>query len=326
MKSIFQGGMLAMAGWALVASAAYAGDGYPDKPIKLVVPYPPGGIADTFSRALAQNLSDQFKQPVLVENKPGANQIIGVETVLRAPADGYTLFLASMTSLATNLGAYRELSYDPVKDFAPVSHLFASPLILTVGTNTPVQTVDELVALAKERPGELTYASLGDGGSLHLAGELFGQAANIDLLRVPYKGSVQALADVVGGSVTMIFDAGTTAIPQIQGGRARALAVTSDTRLPGLPDVPTMAEAGYPTVDIGVWWGLAVRSGTPDAILATLNQAVVKALENPAFAERFRGTGLSIQPSSLEDFTRFVSEEARRWPRFMAEVGVVPLQ
>ena len=316
--------ILVLATVLLTLAGAQANDAYPNKPIRLVVPYPPGGLADTFSRVLAKNIGDQLKQPVIVENKPGANQIIGVDTVLNTPADGYTLFLGSTTTLATNIGAYQKLSYDPIKDFAPVSRLFSSPLILAVRANVPARNVEELVALAKKSPGSVTYASLGDGGSLHLAGELFSQAADIKLLRVPYKGSVQALNDVIGGNVTMMFDAGTTVIPQVEGKRLRALAVTGDKPVPSLPGVPTMKQAGYPTVDISVWWGLVVRSGTPAPIINALNKAVRTVMASPEFAQPFNGVGLTIESSTPEEFGRFIQQEAKRWPAFMSKIGVQP--
>lgn len=321
-KQIFTAAITA--GLAFICTPTLA-QSYPIKPIRLVVPYPPGGLADTFSRSLAMNMGEQLKQPIIIENKPGANQVIGVESVLRSPADGYTLFLASTTSMATNLGIYKQLPYDPTKDFAPISRLFVSPLILSVRSSLPARNVDELVALVKQSPvGSMTYASLGDGGSLHLAGELFSQAAGIKLLRVPYKGSVQALNDVLGGNVTMIFDAGSTVIPQVEGKRLRALAVTGDKPIPSLPNVPTMKQAGYPSVEISVWWGLVARSGTPPAILDVLSKAVAKSVNAPGFAQPFLNVGLTIEPSTPEEFGNFIQQEAKRWPAFMSKIGVQP--
>lgn len=186
--------------------------------------------------------------------------------------------------------------------------------------------MDELVALAKQSPGSLTYASLGDGGSLHLAGELFSQAADIKLLRVPYKGSVQALNDLMGGNVTMMFDAGSTVIPQVEGKRLRALAVTGDKPVPSLPGVPTMKQAGFPSVDISVWWGLVVRSGTPVSIVNTLSKAVEAAMASPGFAQPFLSAGLEIESSSPAQFRSFIEQEVKRWPAFMSKIGVQPQQ
>jgi tripartite-type tricarboxylate transporter receptor subunit TctC len=306
--------------------ASTEADNYPDKPIRFVVPYPPGGLGDTFSRALGRGLGEKLGQPIIVENKPGASQIIGAEQVLRSPADGHTLFLSSMTSLATNLGSYKQLSYDPIKDFAPVSRLFSSPLYLAVNAGLPVKSVADLVRDAKARPGALSYASLGLGGSLHLAGELFSQAAGIELLHVPYKGSVPAITDVMSGVVTMIFDGGSTVAPQVKAGKLRALATTGKERstIDGLQDVPTMAEQGYPSVDIGVWWGLSVRSGTPKPIVDRLSKAVNEVINDPEFRGSLSNTGVDIKGSTPEEFGDFISAEAKRWPPFMKQIGVVP--
>ena len=299
-------------------------DSYPNKPIKFIVPYTPGGLGDTFSRALARGLNEKLGESVVVENKPGASQIIGAEQVLRSPADGYTIFLGSMTSLATNLGSYKNLKYDPLKDFAPVSKLFDSKLYLAVNSDVPANNVDELVQLVKAAPGEHSYASLGAGGSLHLAAELFSQAADLDLIHVPYKGSVPALTDVMSGVVTMIFDGGSTVGPQVKSGKLRALAVTGDTRSPILPDVPSMAEAGYPSVDVGVWWGLVVRAGTPQSIIDLLSENVREIVSDPAFIKTFESSGINIQGSTPEEFKTFLEAEVGRWPAFMKQVGVEP--
>ena len=297
---------------------------YPDKPIRFIVPYPPGGLGDTFSRALAQGLNKKLGQAIIVENKPGASQIIGMETMLRAPADGHTIFLGSMTSLATNLGSFKNLSYDPVADVAPISTLFSTPLFLAVNTDVPVTSVKELVALAKAKPGQLSYASLGVGSSLHLSGELFAQEGGVDLLHVPYKGSVPALTDVMSGVVTMIFDGGSTVIPQARAGKLRALAVTGNKRSESLKEVPSMAEAGFPSVDIAVWWGLIARAGTPPEIIKRLSSEVNSIIADPAFVASLSSTGIAMQGSTPEEFTAFIKKEAGRWPDFMRKVGVTP--
>jgi tripartite-type tricarboxylate transporter receptor subunit TctC len=306
------------------AAHADTKDTYPQKSISLIVPYAPGGLGDTFSRALARGLNDRLGQAVIVENKSGASQIIGMEQLQRKPADGYTLFLGSMTSLATNLGSHKTLSYDPVKDVAPISKLFSSPLFLAVGPKVPVNSVKELAEFARAKPGELTYASFGAGSSLQLAGELFAQAADIELLGIPYKGSSPALLDVMSGVVTMIFDGGSTVIPQVEGGKLRALATTGKERSPALKDVPTMAEAGFPSVDVEVWWGLVARQGTPDDIVERLAKEVNAIISDPEFSEAFRGTGIDIQGSTPEEFGAFIQSEAIRWPAFMKEIGMTP--
>jgi len=295
---------------------------YPEKPTRFVVPYPPGGIADTFSRALARGLDQKLGQPVIVENKPGASQVIGAEQVARAPADGYTVLLASMTSMATNLGTFKKLKYDPVKDFAPVSRLFTTPLFLAVKADLPVKTVKDLVELAKAKPNEMSYASFGPGSSPHLAGALLSQAAGLEVIHVPYKGSVPALTDVMGGLVTFIFDGGSTAIPQVKAGKLRALAVTGKERAAALPDVPSMAEQGFPSVDISVWWGLVAPAGTPAPVVERLNAAVNEVLRDPEFVNGLVTSGIDIKGSTPQEFAQFIEQEAKRWPQFMQTIGV----
>ncbi|NYT85159.1 Bug family tripartite tricarboxylate transporter substrate binding protein [Pollutimonas harenae] len=297
---------------------------YTDKPLRFIVPYPPGGLGDTFSRLLADGLQKKRNQPVIVENKPGASQIIGMENMLRAPADGYTVFLGSMTSLATNLGSFKKLSYDPVTDVAPITTLFSTPLFLAVSSDVPVKNVKELVDFAKSKSGELSYASLGMGSSLHLAGELFAQEGGIDLLHVPYKGSVPALTDVMSGVVTMIFDGGSTVIPQAQAGKLRILAVTGDQRSDSLKDVPSMDEVGFSSVDIRVWWGLIARAGTPANAIDQLSKDVNSIISSPDFVASLSSTGIAIKGSTPEEFSALIKKEAGRWPGFMKQVGVVP--
>jgi tripartite-type tricarboxylate transporter receptor subunit TctC len=299
---------------------------YPEKPIRFIVPYPPGGLGDTFSRALARGLGERLGKPLIVENKPGASQIIGAEQVRRSPPDGYTVFLSSMTSLATNLGSYQHLPYDPVKDFAPVTKLFSSPLYLAVKSDLPVKSVADLVQQAKDKPNKMSYASLGLGSSLHLAGELFSQAAGIHLQPIPYKGSAPAITDVMSGVVTMIFDGGSTVAPQVKAGKLRALAVTGNkhSSIEGLEQVPTMAQAGYPGVDIEVWWGLSVRQGTPLPIIDRLSKEANAVLNDPQFRKILSSTGVDIEGSTPAEFGQLVQSEAKRWPIFMKKIGIVP--
>ena len=316
---------LVMCGLVLcVAAPAQAADNYPSKTIKFIVPYSPGGLGDTFARALAQRMSERLKQTVIVENKPGASQIIGVQSLLKEPADGYTLLLGSMTSLSTNLGSQKNLPYDPVKDIVPISKLFSTPLFLTVNSELGVSSAKELAEMAKKEPGKLSYATFGKGGSLHLAGELFSQAAGLDLIPIGYKGSAPAMQAVMGGFVTMIFDGGSTVIPQAQSGKLKILAVTSDKRSESYPEAPTMKEAGFPSVDIGVWWGLVAKKGTPVAIVDKLNAEVNAILAEPAFKTAFKESGILIEASTPAEFSAFVKSEAERWPAFMKKIGVEP--
>lgn len=325
MFSRFVAGLIAIAlAWVPLLAGAQASQPYPSKSIRLVVPYPAGGIADTFARSLAQGLGSELGQTVIVENKPGGNQIIGAEAVLQAPPDGYTLFLGSMTSLATNLGVYKKLPYDPIRSFAPISELFSTPLFLTVSPRVTAQSVRDLVSQAKAAKVPMTYATLGEGGSLHLAGELFQRAAGIRLERVPYKGSVPAVTDLLGGHVDMIFDAGITVIPHAKAGKVRILAVTGHRRVEVLASVPTMAEAGYGAVDIGVWFGLVARAGTPSEVVARLSAAVNRVLADAAFSRPFVEQGLQVSGSTPEAFAAFIRKEAERWPAFIRDIGVSP--
>ncbi len=297
---------------------------YPNKPIKFIVPYSPGGLGDTFSRALTKSLGERLNQSIIVENKPGAGQIIAMEAMLHEPSDGDTLLLGSMTSLSTNLGSYTKLPYDPINDVAPVSKLFSTPLFLAVNADLGVKSPKELAEMAKQQPGKLSYATLGKGGSLHLAGELFAQAAGAQLIPVGYKGSAPAVTDVMGGFVTMIFDAGTTVIPHARAGKLRILAVTSDKRSESYPEAPTMKEAGFPEVTIGVWWGLVARKGAPADVIKRLNQEVNVVLADPAFRKSFSASGITIEGSTTEEFASFMLDEVHRWPAFMKKIGVTP--
>src|SRR5690606_16501161 len=232
---------------SLAVPTLYAATGrYPNKPIHIVVPYAPGGLGDTFVRALGQELSTRLGQPIVVENKPGANTIIGAEAVARSPADGYTILFCSVFTLALNAATYKSLPYDPIKDFAPISLGFYSPLYLVVNADIPARSVDELVALAKTQPKPLAYASTGRGGAMHVVTEQFKKIKGIDLLHVPYKGSNPALQDVVAGQVQLMFDVGANSLAQAKAGRVHMLAVTGPQRTQAAPDVPTMTEAGVP--------------------------------------------------------------------------------
>ena len=323
MKLLFKFLLVFLVSLQVHASAQAQMGAYPDKPILFVVTYPPGGIGDSFSRALGQGLSTRLGTPVVIDNKPGANQTIGMRQILQAPADGYTVFLGSMTSLATNLGSLSSLSYDPIKDVVPISKLFSTPLFLAVNAKLPVNSVSDLVKLARQNPEKYSYASLGKGGSLHLAGALFEQEAKLKLLHVPYKGSVPAISDLMGGVVTMIFDGGSTVLPQAGAGKLRILAVTGNNRAPNVKDIPTMAEAGFPG-NMGVWFGLVAREGTPPAIIERLNREVNAVVRDPQFVQQFASSGIQIEAGTSEQFAAFIKEEANRWPAFMRAIGLVP--
>ncbi len=292
---------------------------YPARPLRLIVPYPPGGVGDTFGRALGEGLSAQLAQPVIIDNKPGGSQIIGAQAAAEAAADGYTLFLGSASSLAMNVAQHANLPYDPLTSFAPVSLGFTSPLYLVVHPDVPATSVRALVAYAKANPGKLSFASIGPGSSLHLAGEIFNRMADIDMLHVPYKGSMPALTDIMAGRVQVIFDAGTSALPQVRAGRLRVLAVTSAERFSGTPDIPTIAESGLPGYDMTLWFGIVTRAGAPDAAIQTLSAAIGAVLDRPDLKARFLDLGVQLSPSAPEAFGALIAREVSRWTRVIRD-------
>ena len=315
---------LAAGACALSASPVAWGQAWPAKPVKFVIPYPPGGLADTYARTLGQALSDRLAQPVVVENKPGGSLIIGTEAVAKAPADGYTILLASVSSLALNASAFKKLPYDPVKDFAPVAMTFHIPLFLMVNIDLPVKSVRELIAYAKANPGKLSFASLGHGSSLHIAGEVFKTMAGIDILHVPYKGTTTALPDLVSGRVSMIFDGGAF-LPQVQGGKVRLLAITSPKRLDSMPEVPTMAEAGVPGYDLSFWFGIAAPAGTPRPIVDRLSREIGEISRQPAFREKLAGfNNLQIITSSPDQLAEQIKGDIVLWQKLLRDAGVAP--
>jgi tripartite-type tricarboxylate transporter receptor subunit TctC len=296
---------------------------YPSKPIRFIIPYPPGGLADTFARALGEGLVDQLGQPVLAENRPGGSLIVGAEAAAKSAPDGYTLFLGSVSSLAINLGAFRHLPYDPVRDFAPVSLAFYTPLYLVVSPDLPVRTARELIDYARLHPGRVSFASLGYGSSVHLAAEMFKSMAGLDLVHVPYKGTTTALPDILAGRVNMIFDGGAF-LPQVQAGKARLLAVTSPQRLAFLPDVPTLSEAGVPGYDLVIWFGVVVPSGVPAAIIERLSRAVAAVEHQAAFRERFFSSGVELVGGTPQAFGALIKTDIERWTRLFRAAGVQP--
>jgi tripartite-type tricarboxylate transporter receptor subunit TctC len=313
---------------ALACAAAWSsafGQAYPNRTVKIVVPYPPGGIGDTVTRALAQGLGEQMGQPFVIDNKPGASQMIGAELVAKAPPDGYTLFLGSVTSLAINVNSQKRMSYDPVRDFAPVSMAFFSPLYLVVNPAVPANTVRELIALAKAQPGKLTFASIGQGGSIHLAGELFRSMAGLDMTHVPYKGSAPALTDVIGGQVSLMFDAGVSALPQVRSGKLRGLAVTSAKRSASAPDLPTVAEAGnLPGYEATIWFGLVAPAATPRDIVGRIAQEFARVARQPALRERFAPQGVELASSTPEEFADIIRAEIPKWGKVLKDANVAP--
>ena len=307
---------------ALAATAASAQASYPSKPLKLVVPYAAGGSTDQLARAIAEPLGRALGQPVVVENKPGGNTIIGADAVAKAPADGHTLFMGSSASLAVNPLLYSRLPYNPKTDFAGVSMLAASPLVMVVPADLPATSVKAFVDLAKAKPGSLNFASVGNGNPLHLAGELFKVATGVDMTHVPYNGSAPALTALLGSQVQVMFDVVLTSHPHIKSGKLRALALTGTKRLALLPGVPTVAESGYPGYEAGIWFAMVVPKATPADIVARLNAEVNRVLKLPEMKARFDTLALELIPSTPEEVGLYSLREQARWARLIREKGI----
>ena len=296
---------------------------YPSKPVRFIIPYPPGGIADTFARALGQQLGERLGQQVIPDNKPGGSLIIGAEAAARSPADGYTIFLGSVSSLAINAGAFKKLPYDPVKDFSPISIAFYTPLYLIISPDVPASSLRELIAHARKNPGALSFASLGVGSSLHLAGEMFKSMAGIDIIHVPYKGTTTAAPDLMSGRVNMMFDGGVL-LPQAKAGKVRLLAVTSSARVGFLPEVPTMAEAGVPGYDLVIWFGAVAPARTPAPVIDRLSREVAEIVKLPSFKERFAQSGMELASNTPEAFGELIRNDIGKWTRLLKDAGVQP--
>ena len=291
-----------------------AAQAYPTGPVRLVVPFPPGGTADPVARTVAQRLTQQLGQQVVVDNRAGGSTIIGTEIVAKAAPDGQTL-LSAPFSFSANPSLFAKLPYDPMKDFVPITLLGATPIVLLVHPSFPARTVKELIAMAKAKPGEINYGSAGNGTSNHLAAELFNQLAQVKLTNIPYKGAGPATTALVSGEVFVGFPALPSAAPHIKNGRARALAVASRTRARSMPNLPTMAEAGVPGCELEAWHGLMAPAGTPSAIITRLSSETQKALQHPDVAKRFDAIGFETGGGSPEEFARFIQSETAKWAR-----------
>ena len=305
---------------ATLAATAALAQGYPNKPVKVIVPYPPGGPTDIVARSVAQKLSEQTGQQFVVDNRAGAGGNIGAEAVKSSPADGYTLLVAT-TAHAINKTLFPKLNYDLVKDFVPVSQLTAGPLVIVANPKFAPNNVKELIAEAKARPGEVNFASSGPGQSTHLSAELFSAMAGIKMTHVPYKGSAPALTDTMGGQTAIFFDTMLSAMPHVRAGKLKALAVTSAQRSPAAPDIPTVAEAGLPGYEAIAWNGLLAPAGTPKEVVAKLNAEMKKALELPEIRERFAAQGFAAAYSTPEAYARFIEAEVDKWARVVKVSG-----
>ena len=304
---------------AALATSAFA-QGYPTKPAKVIVPYPPGGPTDIVARVVSQKLSEQMGQQFIVENRPGAGGNIGAEAVAKSPADGYTLLVAT-TAHAINPALFKSLGYNLVKDFAPVSQLTSGPLVIVANPSLPAKNVKELIALAKAKPGTLNYASSGNGQSTHLSAELFGTMAGVKMNHIPYKGSAPALTDVMGGQASLMFDTMLSAMPQVKNVKLKAIAVTSAARSPAAPDVPTVAESGLPGYEAIAWNGLLAPAGTPAEVVNKLNAELKKALDAPDVKDRFSAQGFGAAWNTREAFAKFIQAELDKWAKVVKVSG-----
>ena len=300
--------VLAAAGFGPVAAHA----AYPDHPIKLIVPVPPGGGVDLLSRAIGAKMQQSMGQPVIIENKAGASAAIGTEALAKSPPDGYTIMMG-YSAHATNPIFVAKLPYDTSKDFTAIAHVGYIPLILVVNASSPYKSVQELIAAAKAKPGQLQFASGGAGAGAHLSGELLKTTANVDIVHVPYKGNAPALNDLLGGQVTMMFDTITTSLPHVKSGKLRALAVTSPKRSPLAPDIPTMIEAGLPDFDISAWYVMFAPAGTPKDVVARLNAEINAILKDPEVVKKLNAAGFDLVGGTPEEFAAIIAGETAKW-------------
>ena len=314
-------------GMTLCASIAAAGalsayaQNYPDKAVRVVVPFAPGGSTDIVGRIMSQRLSERLKQSVVVDNRGGGGGNIGSDVAAKAQPDGYTLLIGTVGSLTINPSLYKRMPYDPLKDLTPIAYFGSTPNVLVVHPSLPVKSVRELVLLAKSKPGQLNYASAGTGGSVHLAGELFKSLAKVDMVHVPYKGSGPALIDLLGGQTQLMFSTMPPALPHVKSGRLRALGMTGSRRSPLVPELPTIAESGLPGYEITQWWGLLGPAGLPAAIVTRLNSDVNAVLQQPEVKARFANEGADTAPNTPAWFASYMKSEVAKWAKVVKASG-----
>jgi tripartite-type tricarboxylate transporter receptor subunit TctC len=306
---------------ALLLPLGAAAQNYPNKPIRLVVPFTPAGAVDIASRAIAIELPKQLGQPVTVENKPGAGGNLGAAEVARAAPDGYTLLMTTSGIQAINPALYARMPFDPNKDLVPVAALVSLNNVLVLHPSVPANSVKDVIALAKKEPGRLTYASSGNGTSIHMSGAMFTQLTGTDILHIPYKGSGPAVTDLLAGQVNMMFDNIPSSLPHIKSGKLHAIATTGAKRDPALPDLPTIAEAGVRGYESGVWFGIAAPAGTPKEIINKLNAAVVQGARSPEFSKRMKDLGYNLIPGSAGEMAAMLKAELARWAPIVKSSG-----
>ena len=294
---------------------------YPDKPIRIVVPFPVGGVADTFRREIGRKLTEAWGQPVLIDNRPGAGGNIGADIVAKSAPDGYTLVIGNIGTHAVNVSLFPTMPFDPIRDFTPIVHVLDAEGLLVVNPSITATTVPELIALSRSQAGKLSYGSGGVGTTSHLAGELFKSMTKVDIVHVPYKGNVPAITDLLGGQTSMAFATMPTVLPQVRAGKLRPLAVLGATRSPALPDVPTVAES-VPGFEVSNWIGLFGPAGTPPAIVARLNAEVQKIMRSPEIQKRLETEGAKFIPMTPEQFATFQKAEIAKWAKTIKDANI----
>jgi tripartite-type tricarboxylate transporter receptor subunit TctC len=315
--------VLSVAIGAVVMTAEARAQAWPNRPVRIVVPSPPAGGTDIVARVMAEHFSKAFKQQFFVENRPGAGNMIGIESVARAANDGYT-FLMTASTLSLNSVLYKKVAYDPIKDFAPITLAAKAPNVLIVNPNVPAKTLPEFIALAKKQPGKLTYGTPGIGTSPHMCMELFKSLAGVDLQHIPYRGTVPALTDVMSGQISGMFSTMLSAKPQIEAGKVRAFGVSTATRSASMPDIPSIAEAGVPGYEAVQWYGFLAPAGTPAAIISQIHAESMKALNSAEMKEKLAHDGAEPSPTSPEEFAALIRNEIEKWRKVAKVAGIEP--
>ena len=307
---------------ALCCAAFPALAEYPDKPVKIIVPYPPGGTTDILARVIAQRLGERLKQSFIVENRGGASGAIGTQAVAKSPADGYTLCMGTIGTHGINSALFKNLPYDAVKDFAPITIVGSTPNVLMVNPSVPAKTLAELLALARAKPGGLNFGSTSQGGSPHMSGELLKSMTGVDIAHIPYKGAGPMLIDLIGGQVQLGFDNLPSSIGHIRSGKLRAIAVTTAKRFPGAPEIPTMAESGVPGYEVSAWFGLLAPAGTPKPVIDALYTNIAAILKQPEVVKQLFDLGAEPGGNTPEAYARQIAADVEKWKKVVAATGV----
>ena len=321
LRAIALAGAVSFTGLSALAPSTAAAQNFPNKPVTIIVPFSAGGTTDILARIVGQYLGNKFGESVVVENRDGAGGNIGTQTAARAKPDGYTLLMGTVGTHAINPALYSKLNFDHIKDFQPLTRVAMVPNLLVVNPDRPYRSVQELIDYAKAHPGEVTFASSGNGSSIHLSGELFSLMAGVDMLHVPYRGSAPAVTDLLGGTVDIMFDNMPSAIQHVRSNTLVPLAVTPATRSPELPDVPTIAEAGVEGYEATSWFGLFAPAGTPADVVETLHSAIEEALKDPGVIEKFNAQGAQVHIDTPEEFAEFIAAETEKWAKVVKESG-----